>query len=522
MTNEVSELLPYLNERERAEMDSLITITETPKPWTPQPGPQTLAYDSEADWLGYGGAAGGGKSDLLLGLAGNKHRNSIIYRRMFPQLREMIERSREIYNSVGDSHLKDSFNEQLHLWRLASNRRVEFGSMQYEQDKKNYQGRPHDLYAFDEAPQFSLSQIRFVTAWNRSTLLGQRCRVVLTFNPPLDDSEDWIAEFFKPWLAYLFPDVYQHPNPAAPGELRWYAMVDGKETERPDSKPFWHKEKLLTPKSRSFIPAKLEDNPILARTGYGATIDLLPDEIRQAFQGNFGGRRGSNPMQVIPTEWVRAAQTRWAPDGRLSLLDCPRIPNWPGPGKQSALGVDVAHGGADHTVIAPLHGSWFAELIKYPGSETPDGKTAAGLAVAALDDGKAMMGVDMIGYGASAYEVLRESNVPVLGINFGEGTDATDKSGMLRMRNVRAAAYWKFREALDPDNGSEVALPNDPELLADLCAPTWSFDRGSGKVLVEPKDDIKTRLGRSPDCGDAVVLAWWAAGEAGPLWFAAG
>ena len=78
------------------------------------------------------------------------------------------------------------------------------------------------------------------------------------------------------------------------------------------------------------------------------------------------------------------------------------------------------------------------------------------------------------------------------------------------MRNVRAAAYWKFREALDPENESTVCLPPDTELLHDLCAPTWSLDRGSGKIVIEDKPDIKKRIGRSPDCADAVVLAWWA------------
>jgi hypothetical protein len=84
------------------------------------------------------------------------------------------------------------------------------------------------------------------------------------------------------------------------------------------------------------------------------------------------------------------------------------------------------------------------------------------------------------------------------------------------MLNLRAAAYWRLREALDPVNGSTIALPPDAELLADLCAPTWHLDRGSGKVQIEDKDEVKKRLGRSPDCADAVVLAWWAAGEAGP------
>src|SRR5581483_8210133 len=70
--------------------------------------PQIRAYTSDADIIGYGGAAGGGKTDLLLGFAGTKHRRSIIFRRVFPSLRGMIERSREIFNARGDSHSRDS------------------------------------------------------------------------------------------------------------------------------------------------------------------------------------------------------------------------------------------------------------------------------------------------------------------------------------------------------------------------------------------------------------------------------
>ena len=71
--------------------------------------------------------------------------------------------------------------------------------------------------------------------------------------------------------------------------------------------------------------------------------------------------------------------------------------------------------------------------------------------------------------------------------------------------NLRAEAYWRMREALDPDYGDDLALPDDSELLADLCAPRWEYTpRG---VRVEEKEDIIKRIGRSPDAGDAAVLA---------------
>jgi hypothetical protein len=88
------------------------------------------------------------------------------------------------------------------------------------------------------------------------------------------------------------------------------------------------------------------------------------------------------------------------------------------------------------------------------------------------------------------------------------------RSGTLEFANVRALAWWLMREALDPASGRDVALPPDPELLADLTAPRWAY--GLNGIRVESKEDVVARLGRSPDCGDAVVLSnYQGAGTAG-------
>jgi hypothetical protein len=496
LTNSNQSLLLLLRvrvERERRRRLAAEPVAQARPVWTPQPGPQAVAAACQADVVGYGGAAGGGKTDLLLGLAGTAHRQSIIFRREFPRLRAIIERSREIFNASRESHLQDSFNEQTHLWRLHDDRMVEFGSLQYEDDKKNYQGRPHDFYGIDEACEFTESQVRFVMGWNRTTIPGQRCRVVLTFNPPMDESGEWVTKFFEPWMAYLAPETFQHPKPAATGELRWYAMLDGKETET-DAQPFRHKGELVTPRSRTFIPAKLSDNPVLAVTGYGSQIDAMPEPVRSLLKGNFAAAKVPNPYQVITGAMVRAAQKRWAQAGAEP------------PQPQTALGVDVARGGDDRTVLAPLYGDWFGPLVKLPGRATPDGASVAAPALMAGSK-ETRMGVDVIGVGSSAYDALKDAGAKVVPINFGAGSTLTDRSGKLRFRNVRAAAYWKFREALED---KLVALPDDPELAADLCAVRWLPPVG-GKIGLEEKAAVKARIGHSPDCADAVVLAWFVA-----------
>src|SRR5262245_15178423 len=69
--------------------------------WVPLPGPQQQAYDSPADELFFGGAAGPGKTQLLLGLAYTRHQRAIVFRREFSQLREIVEQAAQMIGRNG-------------------------------------------------------------------------------------------------------------------------------------------------------------------------------------------------------------------------------------------------------------------------------------------------------------------------------------------------------------------------------------------------------------------------------------
>ncbi len=191
-------------------------------------GPQTQALTTEADVTFYGGAAGGGKTDLLLGLALTRHKRSIIFRREYTQLRAIEDRAIEI---VGH---RRGYNASDKIWNLPDGRRLELGAAARPGDEQKFQGRPHDLKAFDEIGHFTESQFRFLRGWLRSTDPGQRCRVVATGNPPTSTEGDWVIRHWAPWLDQ------QHANPARPGELRWFAVVDGAEVEVENAGPFIH------------------------------------------------------------------------------------------------------------------------------------------------------------------------------------------------------------------------------------------------------------------------------------------
>ncbi len=459
--------------------------------------------------IGFGGQAGGGKSDLLIGIALTEHRKSIIFRREFPLLKDLIERSRDI---VGD---KGRYNANEKVWRLDDGRRLEFGAVQYEHNVSNYRGRAHDLKCFDEATEFSERQVRFLLGWTRTTVENQRCRAVLTFNPPSNSEGRWVIRFFAPWIDK------KHPRPAQSGELRWFAMVAGEEVERETGEPFTSDGEDIKPTSRTFFSAKLADNPKLMATGYGRTLMALPEPLRsQLLYGDFDADSGDNPWQLIPTRWIDAAFKRW--EGRTPTV------------KMTVMGMDVAHGGKDQTVLAPRYGDYFGKLRKYPGRLTPDGASAAAYAMELYDPG-AIINVDAIGYGASAQERLADMTwqppkvekqgpqamalpgakqpqdeppraVRADAINVGAGSSYRDRSGKYKMQNLRAEMYWRLREALDPENNATLALPPDNELLADLTSHTYKITPQG--IKIDSKDEIKTKQGgRSPDCSDAVALA---------------
>jgi hypothetical protein len=112
---------------------------------------------------------------------------------------------------------------------------------------------------------------------------------------------------------------------------------------------------------------------------------------------------------------------------------------------------------------------------------------------------------------------LRLPHVPsVVGFNASEQEGRLDQNGEFGFFNNRAAAWWNLRELLDPNQpgGSHLMLPDDEQLKSDLTAPKWSLSESGSppKIKVEPKEEIRKRLGRSPDTGDTVVMAFWTPG----------
>lgn len=474
---EILEELRALSPAEQKQVIAAAAREKGDRVFIPFPGPQAMALESQADEVFYGGAAGCGKSSLLVGAA-LEYKSAILFRKEYTQIKGLED---EAARQLGT---REGYNGQAKAWKHRKGV-LEFGSVPHVDDREKYQGRAHAYIGFDEITHFPEAVYRYLIGWNRSAE-GERCRVIVTGNPPTTPEGRWVIRYWAPWIDP------SHPNPAKHGELRWFTTVDGEDLELPGPEPIELGGRMVQPRSRTFIGGRLADNPALAGTNYAATLDALPEPLRTMLrEGRFDVGQADSDNQLIPTHWVNVAQTRWdrKPTGRMD-----------------AVGVDVAQGGADKTVLVARHGQWFSEPVVRRGEDTPDGPSVAALVVQTMRDGAEVIVDCGGGFGGSAYDHLKQQNVPVVSFVGSRASSAKTKDGTLAFVNQRAESWWRFREALDPVMGEGLAIPPNPELLADLTSVSWKLT--SRGIQLESKDDLRKRLGRSPDMGDAFVLAW--------------
>lgn len=481
LLDELLDSLKTLDPALKAEALQLAEASIAREIWVPNPGPQVAAYFCEADELLFGGEAGGGKTDFLIGCAHNQHQRSRILRRINQDVGELGDRLVAMLGSA------DGYTSHPPTWR-SGNKLIELRGCEFEKDKQRFKGRPRDFIGYDELADFLESQYVFINAWNRSTDPTQRCRIVGATNGPTTAEGQWIL---RRWAAWLDPN---HPNPAKDGELRWYLSIDGVDVEVDGPGPHETKRGLVGATSRAFIRSRLSDNPDLARTDYADRLEGLTDELRRVYRdGDFTVGLKDDDWQVIPSAWLEAAVQRWTP-------------NIPARTPMTAMAIDVAPGGGDQRCIGWRYDGWVAPLeVKREVDKT--GRLTASEAIKHRRD-RCPVVVDLGGgWGGDCVIALKDNGIEnVVAFNGVMATTSRTRDGKLKFRNKRAEAIWRTREALDPsqEGGSVVALPPDPELKSDLAC--FRYENTIGGILIEDKDRIRERLGRSPDRGDCVCM----------------
>lgn len=161
------------------------------------------------------------------------------------------------------------------------------------------------------------------------------------------------------------------------------------------------------------------------------------------------------------------------------------------------LGIDVARSVAgDQNCVAVASGG---RVERFSLWRSPDTMATVQRAVnEALTSRASTIYVDVTGVGAGVADRLRQLRFNVVDVSFGGA--ASDPT---RFANRRGELYFTLRERLER---GELSIPDDDELITDLAAIRFSFD-ARGRVVIEPKDECRKRLGRSPDRADALVLA---------------
>lgn len=480
------------------------------KVWKPQPGPQILFHSSPADEALYGGAAGGGKSESLLVEAARyvdrPGHHAVLFRRTFPELTRadgLIPRSKQLFWGMG-------------TWRQAEFRwyfktsdsqdpaTIDFSHLERPDDVFAHQSAGYTYIGFDELTSFLEEMYIYLMSRGRSTR-GIPIRYRSATNPG-NEGHAWV---FARWAAWLDPS---HPNPAKPGELRYYARIHDEDREVEQS---WRGPNGESPLSRTFIPAFVTDNPaLLAKDpAYLSRLESLPEPYRSQLRWGSWLIGKENEWQVIPYAWVRAAMDRWHPDGGRGF-------------EIDSVACDPARG-VDKAVIGHKRGPWVAPLDYHQERDTMYlvgllRKITRGTGVPAK--------VDIIGVGAGVYDRMREMSardredlehlenvVDAYPINSSEKSLYTDSSGQLEFVNLRAYLWWHMRDLLDPANpcrlSDPIALPPDKILLSDLTSPRWRMT--SSGIIVESKQDIKKRISRSTDAGDTVVMLFHDIGRSG-------
>jgi hypothetical protein len=207
---------------------------------------------------------------------------------------------------------------------------------------------------------------------------------------------------------------------------------------------------------------------------------------------------------LIPFSWVELANKRWREKDKKVILG------------QHRIGVDIAGMGRDNSVLCHRYDDYVSFFDVYQSGGKADHMKITGIVNNSLQ-GRTEAFIDTIGEGAGVYSRLIElgKKNKVYSCKFSESAiDLHDITGQYEFVNMRAYLFWAVRDWLNPANNSTACLPADAELMQEITEIKYIV-QSSGKIIIEPKEDIKKRIGRSIDKFDSLANTFYPGKKSG-------
>ena len=279
----------------------------------PNPGPQESILATEADIAIFGGAAGAGKTWALL-LEPTRHKDigdfgAVIFRRTYPEIENeggLWDESQKIYPDTGAVS-----KENTKQWTWPSGMKVRMSHMQLEKDRMAWLGSQIPLIMFDQLEAFTEKQFFYMLSRNRS-MCPVSPYIRATCNPVPEDDEigGWLNRLIAWWIDQETGlAIYERS-----GVLRWFIRDNNDLVWADDPETLLAQHPGCGPKSLTFIPGTLDDNPALVQSdpGYRANLMALPLVERERLLGG-NWKIKAEAGNVFNREWFKFVDV--APQG---------------------------------------------------------------------------------------------------------------------------------------------------------------------------------------------------------------
>ena len=430
-------------------------VEEIELSYDPNRNPKQVSFHkADATYILYGGAMGGGKTAAIIneGLQLSLDypgNDGLLIRKTWPSLRDTVLPQMEKF--IPDE-LVDDWNRSEKIITLVNGSKIRYGGIgEKPNDWKKKMSGEYGWIAIDQAEEFTEHEFRMLSTRLRLVLPGIKYKFLLTCNPD------------PGWIKSLFVE--------APGE------------------------------DRLFIPALPEDNIENLPKDYLKRMkdSLTPKQQRALLDGDWEAI--GDPDNVFPYSEVKKAVER-------NLEPTPPI----------ELGVDVARHGDDITSITLREG--LKVRIKHR-AKGHDLMRTAGETWRLVDEAARKwkdkisiisVKVDTIGQGSGVYDRLNEEKskwqkklrIKIKLVDINGARRARDP---IKFKNLRSEIHWGLRELLP-----YLDLPQDSELISQLNSIKYKIN-SAGQIRIAPKDEIKKKLGRSPDDAESVIYSLAQTGE---------